>query len=175
MIKIKHLNMKRLTLILMTLVLTGSSFAQADIEFNRKLWNMWISPATYDDSHLRESLPLVFGPNGKYFFNQFVKCSDRASFSKDSIDYREGQFDDYYQTHIVGFEFDSIATDHYTSAGDVREVYVFYNEGVELKSISLLFIEGIQFLGLSDRTTDWEPEPIIVDLSEYFDSDDLDE
>ena len=30
MIKIKHLNMKRLTLILMTLVLTGSSFAQLD-------------------------------------------------------------------------------------------------------------------------------------------------
>jgi len=175
MIKIKHLHMIRLTLILMSLVLTGSSFAQADIEFNRKLWNMWISPATYDDSNLRETLPLVFGPNGKYFFNQFVKCMDRASITKDSISYREGQFDDYYQTHIVGFEFDSIATKHFTSLGDVREVYVFYNEGVELKSISLTFIEGIQFLGLYDHTTDWEPAPVFIDLTEYFDSDNLDE
>lgn len=168
--------MKRLTLILMTLVLTGSSFAQVDIEFNRKMLYMWANGATYDDSHLRETFPLVFGPNGKHFFNQFVNCADRAGFVKDSIRYRGDRYDDYYQMHIAGFEFDSISTNHFTSLEEVQEIYVFYNKGVELKSVTLTFIEGIQFSGLFDRTKGWTHKPIVIDLSPYFEySEDLDE
>jgi hypothetical protein len=173
--------MKRLTLILMTLFLTGSSFAQLDIvqpieEYRRKLWTISLFGPRHDDSHLRETIPLIFGPNGKYFFNQFAELAYRAGFKKDTtILYTADMIDDYYQTYIVGFEFDSIETRHSISFGDLREIYVFYKNGVELRQIWVTFAGDSHFIGIYDQTTAWTREPIVTYFPGFFNLDDPDE
>jgi len=181
MIKIKHLNMIRLTLILMSLVLTGSSFAQLDIvqpieEYRRKLWTISLFGPRHDDSHLRETIPLIFGPNGKYFFNEFAELAYRAGFLKDTtILYTADMIDDYYQTYIEGFEFDSIETRHTNPFGDLREIYVFYNNGVEVRQIWVNFAGDSHFLGIYDQTTAWTRETITIRFPGFFNLDDPDE
>ena len=173
--------MKRLTLILMTLFLIGSSFAQLGIvqpeeEYNRKLWKISLFGPRYDDSHLRETIPLIFGPNGKYFFNQFAECVYRAGFSKDSTTlYTADMLDDYYQTYIVGFEFDSIETRHSNSFGDLREIYVFYNNGVELRQIWVTFAGESHFIGIYDQTTAFTRKTTVIHFPGFFNLDDPDE
>jgi hypothetical protein len=108
--------------------------------------------AKYDDSYLREILPMVFSPNGEYFFNDFAKNVGRSNFYRNSLKKME-DISDYYQNHIKGFESDSMVTNHYTDdLGDVRENYIFYNKGVKVRLIQLFFIQGVQFKAWIDDT-----------------------
>lgn len=108
--------------------------------------------AKFDDSYLRNILPLVFGKNGEYFFNEFAKKSDRANFYRNSLD-KMKDITQYYQNHIKGFESDSMVTNHYTTdLGDVRENYIFFKNGVKIRLIQLFFIQGMQFKAWDDET-----------------------
>ena len=108
--------------------------------------------AKYDDSYLRGILPLVFGSNGEYYFNEFAKNVGRSNFYRNSIKKME-DISDYYQRHIKGFESDSMVTNHYTDdLGSVRENYIFYNKGTKVRLIQLYFIQGIQFQSWDDDT-----------------------
>ncbi len=108
--------------------------------------------AEYDDSHLRGILPLVFGANGEYYFNEFAKKSDRANFYRNSLE-KMNSIKGYYKNHIKGFVSDSMTTNHYTDdLGSVRENYIFFYKGKKIRLIQLYFIQGIQFQSWDDDT-----------------------
>jgi len=108
--------------------------------------------AEYDDSHLRGILPLVFGANGEYYFNEFAKKSDRANFYRNSLEKMES-IKDYYKNYIKGFVSDSMATNHYTDdLGSVRENYIFFYKGKKIRLIQLFFLQGMQFKSWDDET-----------------------
>jgi hypothetical protein len=127
-----------------------------DSAFLKKLDSLGLldiqTEAEYDDSYLRNFLPLVFGPNGEYYYNEFAKKSNRANFYHNSLDRME-DISKYYQNHIKGFESDSMTTNHYTDdLGDVRENYILFKKGVKVRLIQLFFIQGIQFKAWDDET-----------------------